>query len=89
MLGKMAIPFKVSCVLVHRNVNNTVEYSENLVLGLQSLLELQILVPERVGEKIEANTSCASLIEPMRNLLVGSLCKGGEKHQERGRGQQT
>lgn len=74
MLSKMAIPFEVTCILMHRDMDNPVKDSKDLVLGLQPLLELQIFVPKRVSEEIKTNTCCASLEQPTYNLLVGSLC---------------
>lgn len=45
----MAITFEVSRILMHGDVDNAIEYWEDLVLGFQTFLKLQIFVPERVG----------------------------------------
>ena len=42
----MAVAFKITGILMHGYVDNTVKYWEYLVLRLKALLKFQILVPE-------------------------------------------
>ena len=49
---------------MHGDVNHPAQDSKNLIKSLQALLELDVLVPERVGQEIQPNAGCATLEEP-------------------------
>ena len=76
---ELAKALKVPTVLVHGDVDDAEEDGKDLVVGLLALLILDILVPERVGEEVLANTACTALKKP-RQKSAGKEREGkGEK----------
>ena len=54
---------------------------------LETLLELQVLIPEWMCKKVEANTASASLIESRYGTLALALTNGmGMKRKEEAEG---
>lgn len=60
-LSQLTITFKVTRVLVHRDVNNPTQDGKDLVLSLDTLFKLNVLVPERMRKEVEADTAGATL----------------------------
>ena len=50
---------------MHWNENDTIQNSEDPIVLFHALLELEVLVPERMSQEVEADAGCASLEEPM------------------------
>ena len=82
----MAILLKVASVLVHGNVYESSINGEHFVVGLNSLFKFQKFVPERMGQKVQADTACAALKEPVRTVVsikrVSKRSLGQERVEE-------
>jgi hypothetical protein len=49
---------------MHRDVNDAVENGKNLVLCLLPRFVFQVLVPEWMGEEVQADMRCGAFEEP-------------------------
>jgi hypothetical protein len=49
---------------MHRDVDDAVKNGEDLIVRFLPSLVLQILVPERVGEEVQADVGSSTLKEP-------------------------
>lgn len=68
----------VSGILVHRNVDNALEDSVDLILCLLALFVLYVLVPERMGQEVEADVGSSAFKETTTcQLSDGPQWRGG------------
>ena len=83
----MAKAFKISCILMHWYVYDAVQDWKDLVMRLETLLEFQVLIPEWMRKKVEANTASASFIKSRCGTLALNLTNGmGMKLKEEAEG---
>lgn len=66
----MAVTFKIPGILMHRYMYYPIQYSEYFILSFQTLLELQVLIPERMSKEVETNTNCTPLKQSMSLALA-------------------
>jgi hypothetical protein len=52
---------KVASILVHRDVDDAVENGKNLVVRLLPRLVFEVLIPEGVGEEVQADVRSGAL----------------------------
>lgn len=55
---------------MQRDVDDAIEYGEDAVVSFESLFELNVLVPERVSQEVQANTLCSAIEESVVIVLV-------------------
>jgi hypothetical protein len=48
-------------------MDNTIENSEDSILGLEPIFKLKVLIPERMRKEIQANASCATLEQSIKD----------------------
>jgi hypothetical protein len=49
---KLSESLEIASILVHWNLNNPAENGKDPIMGFQAVLKLEVLVPERVSEKV-------------------------------------
>lgn len=52
---------KVSGILVHRDVNDSLQDGKDLVVCIKTILKLYVLVPEWMSQEVEADSNTTSL----------------------------
>lgn len=70
---------------MHGNVNDTTQGGEDSVIGFQALLKLEVLVPERMGQKVETDTVRTSFEEPEYESQCLAQAEGNGNGYEAGR----
>lgn len=76
-MGKLTIPFKVACILMHRNVNYPAENPKYFVISFDAFLELKVLIPEWMSQEVEADTIGTSFEEPTEIWSIIRVENGG------------
>lgn len=79
-MGNHRKSLKVPCVLMHRYMNDAIQYLKNSILSTESIFILDIFVPENVTKEVQAYMICSSL---EKTIFVSMLClKSYEKKRK-------
>ena len=60
-VGELTKSLEVTSILMHGNLHNPVQDSEDFVLSLQSVFKFKVFVPERMSKEVQANRRSATL----------------------------
>lgn len=52
------------------DVNDAVEYGKDAIVSFETLFELDVLVPERMSQKIQTNAFCSAIEKTIFRRLV-------------------
>lgn len=63
-LRELPESLEVTRILVHRDVDNAIQDGDNFVFTFEAFFELNVLIPEGMGEEIEANAVGTTFEEP-------------------------
>lgn len=64
-LCKLPEPLKVTCILMHWDVDNTIQDCDNLVLTFETFFKFNVFVPEWMSKEVETNTVGTTFEEPV------------------------
>ena len=68
----LAKTFEVAGILMHGNLYDSAKYSEYLILCFCTLFELEVFVPEGMGQEVKSYIGSATFKQPM-NLVLAKL----------------
>lgn len=63
-VSKLAELLKISCILMHRNFDDSIQDSKDLVLRLQAIFELKVLIPKRVSKEVQTDGRSTTFEKP-------------------------